>query len=756
MNDQPTTNAAAPSTSEPDQGAAPGEANDLLAALRDDKFLAASLDERDVSIVYIDRRNQRFQMAAPAGGERATSRVADRGARSARRIGNVVVSALGASEAAAVQATFTPPASFAAAQRILVDHGLLILHGEAGSGKRSAAIHLLAGLHAAGSDRPVLYELNPDLRLANLDPDAMPARTALLLESATGAALEGMSSFHWNALLDVIGPQKLDSGLVITVARPPEMLLRERRQVLCHWQAEWPGDRTAVQWNILARHVEHLLRLEGLDTALASDALAAWQAHTQLAGLLSQRLLPYQIAELAAILLPVLTGDATIDAALARHDLHVEAAVQRWFADSGHSLESKTLLIAAAVFNGALADEVDLAAADLLAQIAPPAKATADAPPVDPFAGGVTRSARYKQIGASLVSTPIQGLHYGATTGLALQLDNRAWQKAVLDHLWSEYSALRDPLLAWLERYALEGSQRQRVRAAAAIGALAQLNFALIEARVLRQWASSRDASARRAAAQVLGITIWDEQHGEASIGLLRHWAALDNWRFRWSAAAACGGLAGLRYFGETLTLLEKIAAVCVAQPQLLPPLSEALVKLYLAGRDDPDRRAAIVHALRTWAEPPAPNTSDRARAFALRRTAVLCWWGLLWPAPTDPVWRQVVDDMAVPGTAVQADGVALLRASLNFRQPEGSVHDTLHPRTLARQGLRALVEAIGRSGDDELLAHGAGMLQALVQACHCADEADGSDEAERLRYYAEEWEKLPDRAQELRGLFLG
>lgn len=750
MSDQPTDGATPPDKPESEQDSTATDAGDLLTALRDDKFFAAALDERDVSIVYIDRRSQNFAAAQPESAPRH----ADRTQRTARRIGEILVSSLPAGEVKGVQATFTAPAGFDAALHAFRTQGLLILHGPAGSGKRSAAIQLLASINFDG-DSPTLYEVNPDLALTALKPTELPPATPLLLETPTGAALAGMNAFRWNALLAELGPEKRNNGLVITTERPPDDFPRDHRALLHAWQVEWPGERSTVQWNILLRHLTWRSSQEGIAPETLEAQLETWRQDPQLAALLAQRLMPYQISDLAAVLVPVLTGAYPLDRALARHELQVAEAVQAWFADAGHTLPIKTLLVAAAVYNGALADEVELTADDLHARLAPPPDKAAPAAPVDPFAAGATRSTRYKQIGASLVSVPIQGMHYGATTGLALRLDNDAWQKAVLDYLWTEYGALREPLLEWLERAALGGSQRLRVRAAAAIGGLARLNFPLIEARILRPWARHDNPAARRAAGQVIGITMWDEQHSAASAGLLQHWAASQNWRFRWSAATACGGLAGLRHPQQALETLRRIAEHCVEQPQLLVPLSEAVVKLYIGVRTDPARRASLIHTLREWSDATADEAKDRARVFALRRTALFCFWTILWPAPQDPAWRQLVEDMAVPAAPVQEDGVALLRAAFNFRQPRGSVRDPLHPRQFARRGLRALVEAIGAEGDEQFTQYGAGMLQALAGACRRADASSGGEEYERLRYFAEEWDELDGDAGVLRDILL-
>ena len=731
-----------------DERGQPADVSELIAALGADKLVAAHRDEHDVSIVYIDRRTQTIYGAGAQGIPRHGPIVT--------RIGDVGVTALPAGEVVAVQATFTAPTGYDAAQAILREHGVLLLYGPPGSGKRSAAIKLLAALTTGMGERLPIYELNPDLRLADLDADTIPANTPLLLETPDSAALTGMTPFGWKKLVAKLASPQHDNGLVITLERLPEGFPADWRKLVSPWQLAWPGDRTAVQWNILQRHLSYRAAQEPNGVAAIDQHIAAWQQHPGLSALIAQRLTPTQIVSLAELLLPVLTDSCDVEAALARYEGHVGEAVQNWFERGNHSLDLKTLLVAAAVYNEALADEVESAAADLLQLLAPAGAKQEPAGFADPFQSASTRSTRFQQVGAGLVTVPIAGMHYGSTSGQVLRLNNAAWQKAVLGYIWTELSPLREPLLAWLERGVVHGNGRQRVRAAAAIGALARLNFALIEERVLRQWANSSNPDLRRAAGQVLGITIWDEQHSAASLGLLRYWAASDNWRYRWTATAACGGLAGQRYPQQTLDTLERIAAVCIEQPQLLQPAAQALINLFLAAGNSPEQRATLLHTLRRWSERKVESTDERRRVFAVQRTAVLCFWMILWPAAGDPAWRLLVEDMAVPGVAMQVDGVALLRASLNFRQPAGTVSDNLHPRKLARKGLYALAEALARDGDGDLFNAWHGVLQTLASACRQADAAnDGGEELERLRYYGEDWEALPSPAGLLHTLFL-
>ena len=224
--------------------------------------------------------------------------------------------------------------------------------------------------------------------------------------------------------------------------------------------------------------------------------------------------------------------------------------------------------------------------------------------------------------------------------------------------------------------------------------------------------------------------------HSAASAGLLHHWASLkQNPRHLWTAAAAYAGLAGLRFPQQTLDDLARIAARTIDVPELFLPFFQAVAGLYLTADAMPERRALVLDALVAWSELPRPKTdADYARA----RAALLAFWVLLWPTRDNPGWRTLLADVGVPGTA-QAQAVALMRRSLNFKQGDGMAPRELHPRKLARARLDALLTQVGREADTEQTEYLSGLLTALTRTCAESGPL-GREELRRLDHYARQW----------------
>jgi hypothetical protein len=716
----------------------------LLSGLRSSHVLSGIADGRDVSLVYIDRRKvqnyygvetEDFQPHRPAAATAPT-----------RRIGDMVVSPAPVWEVEMVQVVYQVTPALDPARRCLREYGLVVLHGRAGTGKRAAAIHLLGGLNLANGDG-LIYELNPSLRLADLRAEDLPPHTALLLETPSGDALEGLTAWQLKALLNVLADPQRQCALVIVCEQPPRQLGRDHAHLACAWQVRWPQGLVAGQSAVLASHLRYLAdqRSETLeDLELRLDRLLAEQ---DLRNRLQETLEFAQLAELARLLWPVVQERQSLPDALALFHKSAQGEVQAWFNEE-HSPDLESLLIAAAVFNGAPYPAVSEAAQALASRLQPdgvlaqPAK-TEEKPARPPslFAGRDPRRQRLSAIHAHLAPTALRS-HYGDVQEDAVVLENQAWQEAVLRYVW-EFDDLRPPLLGWLQDYGVYGNHHLRTRAAAAIGALACDSFSLIEGQVLRRWADSGDPNVRRSAAQILGMTIWDETHSAASARLLHYWASqAEKPRWQWTAAAAYGGLAGPRYPQQTLADLKLIAGNTQQQPALLDPLFRALVSFYAASHGLPERRLALLQELVTWSQHQPKDKNDRAGGRAIQRTAVLGFWVMLWPERDDPVWSLLLADAGVAGAAQDAS-VWLMRQSLNFRQPQGSFGDGLHPRRLALDGLHSLVLSVARPHEPDQVAQLTALLQALVAACRQED----ADELGRLRYAAEQWDDVRQEA---------
>lgn len=705
--------------------------------------------ERDVSQVYIDRSqvNYHFAGAAPDAVRGAASPA------QARNLASNSANWISAVEIEDILATFEPPNEYEVAQRLLRQNGVILLCGVAGGGKRAAAIHLCAQLRGADGNR-ALCELSPDLRLVDLSLDDIPNCSGIVLETPTGLALDGLIRTRMQSLRTALSER--DSALVITCEHLPPAVEQDSRSLMVNWNPTWPQGHCEAQRQILARHLRRAGDRAGMAANDLEPALAALMEEAELVSTLSVPLEMKELADLAYYVFPVIQGNAELLPSLAQLRRRVDSEVRLWFEDGGRDLETKLLLVAAAVFNGALVEEVEDASKVLLQRLQPAAPVAKEpAVAVDPFQSGSRRSNRLNAIHAVQVETPVSGMHYGTATARVLQLRNPAWQRAVLDHVWEDVTPLREPMLEWLTTYGAGGNERLRSRAAAALGALARHSFPLIEARILRNWANAKSGAERRSAAQLLGITAWDDALSVTAMGLLRHWASsAQNPRLLATAAWACTGLAGLRFPQQTSAILQQIAGSAVKLPNLLEPISQAFLHQF-ASAQSAEQRLQLLQGLESLCAQNVAGADDPQRIFAEKRTALIVFWICFWPAQDDPVWRQMLCDAADKDAPAQSLTVSLIRHALHFRQPAGSVRDNVHPRRLAREGLRALIDQVHLERNRELTGALSSLFAGLAAAADIGDRADGTEDRAALRDYAQQWDDLPGDAQHFRKILL-
>jgi hypothetical protein len=113
---------------------------------------------------------------------------------------------------AAVARTYAKPACFEPAERALKDKRVVILTGEAGSGRRAGALVLLDGVRA--TDKP-LVRINPSITLEKLAVRDFDAGVGYLIsEKFAEQIVPELAEFHWDALGQKIREAK--AHLVVT------------------------------------------------------------------------------------------------------------------------------------------------------------------------------------------------------------------------------------------------------------------------------------------------------------------------------------------------------------------------------------------------------------------------------------------------------------------------------------------------------------------------------------------------------------
>ena len=719
-------------------------------------ILLEDAEGKEVSQVYIQRGARTTIYNIYESRTERTVSAAETPSRppAAQRVGDLTLNPLPQAAMDQVNATYVPMVDHERALRRLREHRLIFLYGEPGSGKRTAAIRLLIEYFDADIVHNAICELNPALKLSELNVEDIPDRTGLFLESSDGSAWQDLNQFQLNALLTRFqNPNKTNALIIISHQRPAH-LPPENHELIQPWRLQWPAPVRETQTQVLLRHFKFISYTRtDIDPALASDFERLLQ-DDQLQTLLQNTLRPAQLADLTHLLLQTLLGQITLEEALSQFHERDEAAVASWFAQ-GHDPDLETLLIATAVFNGLPYSFIREASQELLhilrpespeqheqQQDRPGQRAPAPTPAPSLFATRLPVDERLKRIHAHQ-EIVTRRAHFGEIQEKVVQLDNPNWQPAVLRFLW-QIDGMQAPLLAWLTPYGTHAHHAIRTRAAAAIGALALEDFGYIEANVLRDWAASLQPNARRSAAQALGMTIWDDRHSGPSAGLLHYWATQkDNWRWQWTAASAYAGLAGLRYPQQTLNDLRVIAQSAVDAPSLLEPFLIAIINLYGEGKGAPEQRLALLQSLFEWSELPA-DRGRRQETFSLRRTALLGFLYLLMPDRYDPVWRLALQDVG-ESDIFRDMACQLLHRSLNFRQPAHTTFDGLHPRKMALDLLNRLIVFIGKENDPDMYRHLRTLLYAYRQSI-----AQSPHDLQRIHHKATHWEDAKEVAPEL------
>jgi hypothetical protein len=199
--------------------------------------------------------------------------------------------------------------------------------------------------------------------------------------------------------------------------------------------------------------------------------------------------------------------------------------------------------------------------------------------------------------------------------------------------VWREYDLGRGSVVAWLRELGKHPAFDVRVRVARAVGELAGLDFGEVCDEVLQPWAVDEDGDARETAADALGVAA----HGEAAplvLNLLSHWATVDQRRLQWTAAAAFGGPAGLRFPNLALERLEAILAV-VTEPglealaaraedvRLVDVVNRSIRMLFERGREVPAYHREVLRVLVGWSERPPPSAMGIVAAFIFLNLAL-------------------------------------------------------------------------------------------------------------------------------------
>ena len=593
-----------------------------------------------------------------------------------------------------IRNVYVKPSLYGRAYHILSEKNVLLLWGQAHWGKWTTALHLLWSLQVEQ-----IFEIRPDVVLGDVLSVEIESRMGYLVDTLAPDSAKKLSLTTLNRLSKRFGEK--GSYLVVTV----DSRVSLSKTALGANLVVWNDIPSSLQ--MLKTHLSWYLTDQGkLAQAVElseSDGVRS---------LLSTRILPGEIDILATLLADVVRNKLELDDALSRFESRAAQQVEEWF-ESHKKLEERTFMISMAILSGASYPSVS-SADERLQSCIRRVMSEGEIPPGTPSIFG-SRSQRLREACAHL-SQGYEETEFGRSPVEVIELDNPSFQPAVLHYVWNEYDRLRGPLVDWLRELGIQASSEVRVRVAAAAGELSKYSFGYVKEKILLPWANHQDKRARVSAAFALGVPAWDGEFAPQVLGLLHHWSTLrNNWRLNWTAAAAYGGLVGLRFPDIALRDLWNI--VQAKDLRLFAVLHRSVANLIYAGRVEPDYYFKVLNALVDWTTPPV----DKIVAL----TGVLIFLDLL----------SEIEIEAIPDTEGWPALLWLSQEEATYQERVTTLwRRALNTKSSRRPALETLKRLVQMADND------ARLYSPLEQILKELVRQGAERERERLRFYLNRW----------------
>ena len=472
---------------------------------------------------------------------------------------------------------YVETSSYSHAQNILNNKHLLILWGDSHFGKRTTAIRLLLSL----SQTEEILEIDPTLGEEDLKSFQAKASQVYLIDTLTPDSAGKLYKFALNNLGQKLREQ--NSYLVITVDIRAQ-LSQELGQYTLQWK-ELPTSKTLLEKHLMwywenhdADRIQELIQQESVFT------------------LLDKKLLPGEVDRLAELLTKVFKNELPLEQALAGFSGQVKQDVEKWF-DNKQDLSQCVFIIALAVLSGSKYQAVINASQGLQSLIEPPSEKEELSNSEPAFKE--KRSERLKDVKSHLTQG-YENTEFGRSPVELVELDNPAFQPAILAYIWNEYDFYRDKLLQWLHELGIHPNFEVRIRTAAAVGELSKYAFRDVLDQVIRPWANCPQQSVRKLASLALSVPVFEGNLAPQVLKLVHNWSGLsNNPRLRWTATAVYGSYVGLRFPDIALRDLFKIAES--GDANLLLTVSESIIILFEAGKFVSNQYFLVLNALEHW-----------------------------------------------------------------------------------------------------------------------------------------------------------
>lgn len=449
-----------------------------------------------------------------------------------------------------IRAVYVEHVHYLDALETLRSQRVVILQGRPDVGKRAMAVRLAIAVAAEISE---IRELSADVDLAEqVESRALDAGCTFLVDGLLSSRSARLTQAEWTAIRSDLQP--LDSFLIICAGREARFSSELARGNV--YQIVPPN---VPAGELVKRHLIYL----GCEPQEIESCLQL----PEVKELLSSSLLPAAAERLARSLRDYIQLSCELEQALGGFAAFAEMSVKDWMDTCGTDLEIFSFRVALAVFSGTRFGDVKSAADDLadrLKRILPPEpkkdkkkkKKTKRPHPLERGRSRLLENSRARLRPATFATD------YNERSVIpVVEYENAAYQPAILKYLWTEYHGTEvwDVLIGWLRECAGRGHIAPlRMRAAAAVGALAQLDFFSIRQEVLVPWVLEQDRECRAALSNAFGMIIWDDDLKEDVLGLLRLWSEKEDERYQWAAARAYAQV-GKRFPGEAMERWRRI-----------------------------------------------------------------------------------------------------------------------------------------------------------------------------------------------------
>ncbi|MGP4114270.1 hypothetical protein ACTWP5_25595 [Streptomyces sp. 4N509B] len=497
---------------------------------------------------------------------------------------------ISAEELDAARAGFAEPDWFDKALTRL-DSRLLFLAGEPGSGRRTAALHLL--LRHSGSSALRAVESGDELA------QWRPARDGTRGYLVAGASLhQPLRRWAVDRLRQRL--RAVDARMVIVLAASPGVL-RDFRQEhdLSPQMCIPPPPRTVFDARL--RHAvpdaaERTRLLGALDTGLLDELLAP-------------DLTPAQVAELVS---EISAGNTDAAALRERLSFLAREEVPHLLAGLRDKPDSLAFLLATAVFQG-LDQRIVREQAELLLERAEgqldsvlhesdgSGTSGSSTPRPNPrFAFRQSLEDLLRDVSARVLPQEIHRSSDYSYTVEPVRFVRHGRREAVLRHLWREYGQTAALMTRWLKDVKSDPELAQAV--GRFMGMAASWGGGRQALRHIRALADSPRATTRAIAAYALGmaaedpVLVWEVRHR------LSQWSTASDWKLRGTVAYACGTDYGISRPDQALRLLGRLTSPldreAEGEASVRWAVKDALMALSAAGN-----QTRVLETLATWAD---------------------------------------------------------------------------------------------------------------------------------------------------------